>query len=206
MQTRWKQKTMDEAGFDDLVKELTQYEAWKVVPPEEPYGTLGVLLQEELGLDRFAAAALAPDHPLHDALELPSQVEQALHELVGNLERLETYYRDTPQRCEGHQQGSLALRDVCLRLAALLDPAEPPAPAAVSEVEGAEAPTRLREQVGLQQAVWLTVKQLAPCTNSQVRQALGEQRQVTHQALQALVKQGKVTKEGETYRVVDGEA
>jgi hypothetical protein len=70
----------------------------------------------------------------------------------------------------------------------------------------AEAPTRLRDQVGLQQAVLQTVKQLQPCTNSQVRQALGEQRQVTHQALQALVKHGKVVKEGETYRVVDAPA
>jgi phage N-6-adenine-methyltransferase len=67
-------------------------------------------------------------------------------------------------------------------------------------------PTRLRDQVGLQQAVWLTVQQLAPCTNAQVKEALGEQRPVTHQALRALVKQGKVTREGQTYRVVDAAA
>jgi hypothetical protein len=66
----------------------------------------------------------------------------------------------------------------------------------------AEAPTRLRDQVGLQQAVFQTVQQLEPCTNAQVKEALGEQRAVTHQALQALVKHGKVVKAGETYRVV----
>jgi hypothetical protein len=64
------------------------------------------------------------------------------------------------------------------------------------------AKARLRDQVGLQQAVWLTVQHLEPCTNAQVKEALGERRAVTHQALQALVKHGKVVKAGETYRVV----
>jgi hypothetical protein len=84
------------------------------------------------------------------------------------------------------------------------------APAQLSMAEAPPAPpqadptpTRLRDQVGLQQAVWLTVQQLEPCTNAQVKDALGERRPVTHQALRALVKQGKVVREGETYRVVD---
>jgi hypothetical protein len=196
MQTRWKQKELDEAGFNTLVDELCQHEAWKVVPREAPYGTLGVLLQEELGLDRFAAAALAPDHPLHDELVLPSSVDQALHEAMENLERLEAYCRATPQLFEVHQQGYLALKDACLRFAALLAPAEPPAP----QLAPAEAPTRLRNQVGLQGAVYVMVKELQPCTNAQVRAALKEQRPVVHAALQALVKKGKVVKEGETYR------
>jgi hypothetical protein len=46
------------------------------------------------------------------------------------------------------------------------------------------------------------VEQLEPCTNAQVRAALGEQRAVTHAALQALVKKGKLTKTNETYSVV----
>jgi ParB-like chromosome segregation protein Spo0J len=83
----------------------------------------------------------------------------------------------------------------------------PPVPALEEAVPSAEAPPRLRDQVsGLQQAVLQTVAQLEPCTNSQVRQALGKKRSIVHAALQALVKQGKVTKEGQTYRVVDAPA
>jgi phage N-6-adenine-methyltransferase len=82
--------------------------------------------------------------------------------------------------------------------------AGPPASAPVPEPASAEAPPRLRDQVGLQQAVWLTVQQLEPCTNSQVRAHLGEERSIVHAALQALVKQGKVVKAGATYRVVPG--
>ena len=59
-----------------------------------------------------------------------------------------------------------------------------------------DAITLLRDTVGLQQAVWLTVQTLEPCTNAQVKDALGERRAVTHQALRALVKQGKVVKAG----------
>jgi hypothetical protein len=88
------------------------------------------------------------------------------------------------------------VRQYCATLA-------PPAPAPAPEVEGAEVKARLRDQVGLQQAVWLTVQELQPCTNAQVKEALGEQRGVTFQALTALVKHGRITKEGETYRVVD---
>jgi hypothetical protein len=203
MQTRWKQKKLDEADFDALVKELEEYEAWKVVPPEQPYGTLGVLLQEELGLDRFFAAALAPDHPLHDELVLPSKVDNALYEALGQLETLETYYRTTPHLFALHGEGYLALTEACRRFAALVAPAEPPAPAPASELAPDPAPPRLRDQVGLQQAVWLMVQQLQPCTNAQVKEALGEQRPVTHLALQTLVKKGKIIKEGETYRTVD---
>jgi hypothetical protein len=85
----------------------------------------------------------------------------------------------------------------------------PPAPAPATDAATsapAPTPTRLRDQVGLQQAVWLTVQQLGPCTNAQVKEALGERRTVTHQTLQTLVKQGKVVKEGQTYRVVDAPA
>jgi phage N-6-adenine-methyltransferase len=55
----------------------------------------------------------------------------------------------------------------------------------------------------LQMAVYVMVKKLQPCTNAQVKEALGEKRPVVHAALQALVKKGKIVKEGETYLVVD---
>jgi hypothetical protein len=116
-----------------------------------------------------------------------------------NLEMLEAFSRTSPPLFELHQQGSLALKDACLRFAALFDPAALPPPDAPAPDT---APPRLRDQVGLQHAVWLTVQRLEPCTNAQVNAALGEQRQVTHQALQALVKHGKVVKAGATYRVV----
>ena len=51
MQSRWKQKTIDEAGFKDLLEELQAHEAWNVVPPEQPYGSLARLVATELGLD-----------------------------------------------------------------------------------------------------------------------------------------------------------
>jgi protein gp37 len=69
-----------------------------------------------------------------------------------------------------------------VRRAALMAPAAPPAPASVPEPAPAEAPTRLRDQVGLQPAVWLTVQELQPCTNSQVRAHLGEKRSIVHAA------------------------
>ncbi len=184
MQSRWEQRTRDDAGVKALVDELRHYEAWNVVPPEEPYGSLEVLLSEELGL---------------------ASVGDMLQEALWNLEHLEAHYRATPQLFELHQQGYLTLKDACLRFAALLDPAVPPEPAAVPEPEGAEAPPRRRDQVGtLKDAVFQTVQQLGPCTNAQVKAALGEERNVVHAALQALVKQGTITKEGKTYRVVDG--
>ena len=49
MQTRWEQKTLDETRFQALCEELTQVEAWNVVPPEQPYGSLEALLQAEIG-------------------------------------------------------------------------------------------------------------------------------------------------------------
>jgi hypothetical protein len=89
------------------------------------------------------------------------------------------------------------------RREAAAEAAVPPASAVVSAVEGAEAPPRLRDQVGLQQAVLQTVQQLQPCTNAQVKAALREPRAVVHAVLQALVKKGQVVREGQTYRVVD---
>jgi hypothetical protein len=108
MQSRWEQRTRDDAGVKALVDELRQYEAWNVVPPEEPYGSLEVLLSEELGL---------------------ASVGDMLQEALWNLEHLEAHYRATPQLFELHQQGFLTLKDACLHFAALVAPAELPAPA-----------------------------------------------------------------------------
>lgn len=135
----------------------------------------------------------------------PSKIDNALHEALWHLETLEMYYRTTPPLVALHGEGYLALTAACLRFATLLAPAVPPAPAPASAVDGSEAPPRLRDQVGLQQAVWLTVQQLQPCTNAQVKGALGEQRESTYQVLKALVKKGKVVREGECYRVVASE-
>jgi hypothetical protein len=79
--------------------------------------------------------------------------------------------------------------------------AEAPAMAADAAPSPDTAPSR--EEGGLQMAVWLVVQQLQPCTNAQVAKALRKPRNATHQVLQALVKQGKARKEGQTYSVVD---
>jgi hypothetical protein len=79
--------------------------------------------------------------------------------------------------------------------------ASPSASSASTPVPDA-AKARLRDQVGtLKAAVFQTVQQLQPCTNAQVRHALGEERNVVFAALKSLVQQGKIVKAGETYRV-----
>ena len=50
MQTRWKQKTLDEEGYKALKDELRVYEAWNVVPPEQPYGSLDAPSWQKLGV------------------------------------------------------------------------------------------------------------------------------------------------------------
>jgi DNA-binding IclR family transcriptional regulator len=50
---------------------------------------------------------------------------------------------------------------------------------------------------------WEMVQQQQPCTNAQVAKALDEKRKRVHQALQALIKQEKVSKDGLHYSVVD---
>jgi DNA-binding IclR family transcriptional regulator len=61
-----------------------------------------------------------------------------------------------------------------------------------------------RETAGsLMQAVWLTVHRLQPCTNAEVKTALGEPRNTVHRALQDLLKQGRARKEGDHYWVIE---
>jgi protein gp37 len=68
-------------------------------------------------------------------------------------------------------------------------------------------PTRRRDQLtALQQAILQTVGQLEPCTNAQVKEALGKKRQIVHAALERLVTKGKIVKAGAIYRVVDAPA
>jgi hypothetical protein len=67
-----------------------------------------------------------------------------------------------------------------------------------------EEPCITREEAGsLIQAVYQTVQHLHRCTNAQAAKALGEPPKRTHQALQSLIKQGKVRKEGQGYSVVE---
>lgn len=49
LKRRWEQKTIDEAAFDALTKELDACQAWAVVPPDQPYGSLDALLKAEIG-------------------------------------------------------------------------------------------------------------------------------------------------------------
>jgi hypothetical protein len=61
-----------------------------------------------------------------------------------------------------------------------------------------------RETAGsLIQAVWLTVQRLQPCTNAEVKTALGEPRNTVYHALQDLVQQGRARQEGKQYWVID---
>jgi hypothetical protein len=104
------------------------------------------------------------------------------------------YYGDAHERfCEVFTGVGVATRVVVLSAAQVQ-----------LAIKRREAPPRLRDQVGgLQQAVFQTVQSLQPCTNAQVKAALGERREVTHRALQVLVTNGKLVKDGQTYRVVD---
>jgi hypothetical protein len=77
---------------------------------------------------------------------------------------------------------------------------EEPAPAApVSQA----APGAQRKPRVLSDVVWRALQQHQPCSNAQVAQVTGEARKHVHKALQSLVKQGKVRKEGLTYSVVE---
>jgi IclR helix-turn-helix domain len=78
--------------------------------------------------------------------------------------------------------------------------AAPPAPTAPAPPH---APVTREEAGSLIMAVYLTVQRLQPCTNAQVKDALGAPRNTVHRALQDLQKQGKVRKEGQTYGVVE---
>jgi hypothetical protein len=76
------------------------------------------------------------------------------------------------------------------------------APATPPKTAPRQQTSTRREEGTLTMAVWLMVHKLQPCTNAAVAKALGEQRNVVHQALTALVKQRKLSKEGLTYRVI----
>ena len=66
-----------------------------------------------------------------------------------------------------------------------------------------EAPVTRETAGSLIQAVWLTVQRLQPCTNAEVKTALGEPRNTVYHALQDLVQQGRARQEGKQYWVID---
>jgi hypothetical protein len=90
MQTRWRQKMIDEAGFQALVDELTAQEAWNVVPPEQPYGSLDALLEAEIGCSeaqarqRFIAESTSQgERTDFDNLSKSKQADRAKHNGIG---------------------------------------------------------------------------------------------------------------------------
>jgi hypothetical protein len=120
LKNRWTRKDLTDQQWAEILAELRHHEVWKTVPPEEPYGSLEALLGAELGLDH---------QRLHEEALLPSSVGDTLHEAMGKLEMLAAFYRATPPLFELHQQGYLALKEACLRFAALVAPAALPTPA-----------------------------------------------------------------------------
>ena len=183
MQSRWKQKTIDEAGFKALVEELQAHEAWNVVPPEQPYGSLERLVATEVGLDLawFLQDAVRALHDLQLVIAdrssaVPWEPTAAGESLLAQCQALGQAYRGVED----------ALRQTIPGFDATFRP-PPPAPAPQPE------------QVDLRTAVWQVVKQRGPCTNTDVAKALDKRPTATHKVLQALVQQGKVARKGHDY-------
>jgi uncharacterized protein DUF6011 len=189
LKIRWQRKGFTDQQFRETLQEIKDQEVWQVLPPEAPYGSFAALLEAEVGPD--CCSRLTEVLPW-------SNVAQAADEAMWNLEKLEAFYHATPQLFELHRARYLELKESCVRFVALVDPAAL-APSDASAPD--PTPARLRDQVGLQPAVFQTVEQLQPCTNAQVTAALGEPRSGVHAALQALVKKGKLVKAGKTYGV-----
>jgi hypothetical protein len=49
LKIQWQRKDLTDKEFEETLQELRTQEVWKVVPPEQPYGTLNALLQAEIG-------------------------------------------------------------------------------------------------------------------------------------------------------------
>ena len=49
LKIRWQRKDFTDQQFEETLTELRQQEVWKVVPPEQPYGSLDALLKAEIG-------------------------------------------------------------------------------------------------------------------------------------------------------------
>jgi hypothetical protein len=49
LKNRWSRKDVIDQSWKEIFAEVRQHAVWKVVPPEQPYGTLDALLQAEIG-------------------------------------------------------------------------------------------------------------------------------------------------------------
>jgi hypothetical protein len=109
MQARWKQKTIDEAAFQRFVEELRQHEAWKVVPPEKPYGSLDALLQAEIGHTAQEATQILRGHG-GDRKSEDFQPNNCKVEKYGNYAsyHIAVLERDHPQIAAALAQGKYA--------------------------------------------------------------------------------------------------
>jgi hypothetical protein len=75
------------------------------------------------------------------------------------------------------------------------------AKAAGPQLKLADAPKMPRRRGELEQEVFQTVQRLGSCTSSEVWRGIGGSRQNTHVVLKKLVDKGRLSKEGDTYRV-----
>jgi hypothetical protein len=78
LKIRWQRKDFTEQQFEETLAELRQQEVWKVVPPEQPYGSLDALLGAEIGYTRQEAhqqiLAQASTHPGRPKLDESSNL------------------------------------------------------------------------------------------------------------------------------------
>jgi hypothetical protein len=110
-------KRMASRYFAHTVRELTEYEAWNVVPQGQPYGSLGALLVEMDG----------PHYRSH-------QLESALEDATATLHYVQAVVAAiTP--AERDAAGFDAVRDLCAHILALWASQEPSTPAAPAEPE-----------------------------------------------------------------------
>jgi hypothetical protein len=49
LKNRWSRKDVIDQSWKEIFAEVRQHGIWKIVPPEQPYGTLDALLQAEIG-------------------------------------------------------------------------------------------------------------------------------------------------------------
>jgi hypothetical protein len=104
MQSRWKQKTSDEAGLRALLEEVQAHEAWNVVPSDQPYGSLARLVATELGLDlgyflQDACRALRDLQTVlvESASTAPSERTDAGTSVLDQCQALREAYREVEQ-------------------------------------------------------------------------------------------------------------
>jgi hypothetical protein len=172
---------------------------------QEAIATAGSGNLAEAGIPQATLDRLSPTSaPPSDGLA--ARFQQALR----SLEVLKTCLTmvSIPEALDSHTEACIdlgkAYRQVerlTMEHPAVCNALSGPLPVPPKTVPRQQTSTR-REDGTLTRAVWLMVHKLQPCTNAAVAKALGEQRNVVHQALTALVKQRKLSKEGLTYRMI----